>query len=69
MCSLGICVMVLSDINLQQLVVYNMLSSNPVREVKLVALHKCIFVINCKYMNIPIKARVLTIIHIYTVAQ
>lgn len=60
--------MVLSDINLRQFVVYNKLSSNPGKEVKVVVLLKSLSIINCKYMNIPIKACVLNI-HRYTIAQ
>lgn len=66
---MDICEMVLAYMNLQQFVVYNMLSSNPGKEVKVVVLLKCVSIINCKYMNIPVKACVLNIIHMHAIAQ
>lgn len=61
--------MVLSAINLDQFKVSSMLSSNPRKEVKVVLRLKCASIINCKYVNIPIKVCVLNIINRHTVAQ
>lgn len=46
-----------------------MLSSNPRKEVEVVLWLKRASIINCKYVNIPIKVCVLNIINRYTVAQ
>lgn len=62
--SLGICEMVLADVNLQQFVAY-MFGSYPGKELNVVALLMYMSIINCKYVNIPIKVSVLPVIHIY----